>query len=194
MKRMPPRTADGERFRFRAGRPSLDLCSTLLWRSVAPIEQLREPSDLSRWLLEAGLVSAPCDATGAELELARSLREALYGLFRARLNGAGFGDADLAAVNGCAAHPDRIPQLAEPGVVDWLAREPAEAALATVARDGIDLLAGPLAGRVRECAAPDCSFLFVDTSRPGRRRWCAASRCGNRQHVRDHRARLRDRR
>ncbi len=41
----------------------------------------------------------------------------------------------------------------------WTADRPVEAALATIARDAIDLVCGPLAGRVRECAADDCALL-----------------------------------
>ncbi|CAM5478154.1 hypothetical protein STENM327S_08341 [Streptomyces tendae] len=61
--------------------------------------------------------------------------------------------------------------------------------LSTVARDAIELLTGPHADRVRECGAHNCYLLFVDTSRPGRRRWCAMEHCGNREKVRAHRAR-----
>ncbi|MEV7022740.1 CGNR zinc finger domain-containing protein [Kitasatospora sp. NPDC093558] len=34
--------------------------------------------------------------------------------------------------------------------------------------------------RVRACANPDCAAWFLDTSRPGSRRWCAMGTCGNR--------------
>jgi predicted RNA-binding Zn ribbon-like protein len=63
------------------------------------------------------------------------------------------------------------------------------ACLSTIARDAIDLLSGPLAGRVRECAAPDCALLFVDKSRPGRRQWCSMEGCGNRRKTRAYRRR-----
>ncbi|NEE48667.1 CGNR zinc finger domain-containing protein, partial [Streptomyces sp. SID8455] len=43
---------------------------------------------------------------------------------------------------------------------------------------------------IRTCGADDCRLLFVDTSRPGKRRWCSMERCGNRHKVRAHRARL----
>jgi len=62
-------------------------------------------------------------------------------------------------------------------------------ALAHIAREGIALLTGPLRGRVRECAAPDCQLLFVDTSRPGRRQWCSMARCGNIAKTRAYRGR-----
>ena len=52
-------------------------------------------------------------------------------------------------------------------------------ALSSVARDAIDLLSGPLIAQVRSCAGPDCTILFIDTSRPGTRRWCSMEACGN---------------
>jgi predicted RNA-binding Zn ribbon-like protein len=48
-----------------------------------------------------------------------------------------------------------------------------------VARDCIDLLGGPLSGRVRNCSGEGCGVLFLDTSRQGLRRWCSMAACGN---------------
>lgn len=184
-----PRTADGDAFRFRAGRVSLDLCSTLLWRYVQPVEQLRTPADLARWRSEAGLGQSPHALTEADLAGTRGLREAIYRLVTARIRGARLPARDVAALNAAARHPGRVPRLTSQGELRWEDGEPLTAALSAVARDAIELIGGPRAGRVRECAAPDCAFLFVDTSRSGARRWCAANRCGNREHVRQHRSR-----
>jgi predicted RNA-binding Zn ribbon-like protein len=183
-----PRTADGDAFRFRAGRVSLDLCSTVLWRHVQPTEQLRSPADLARWRSEAGLGQSRHPLTEADLAEARSLREGIYRLVTARIRGARLPARDVAAVNAAARRPCRTPRLSAEGGLRWDDREPLTAALSAVARDAIELIGGPQADRLRECAAPDCAFLFVDTSRSGARRWCAASRCGNREHVRKHRS------
>ena len=51
--------------------------------------------------------------------------------------------------------------------------------MATAARDAIDLLSGPELEKVKECAEETCSILFVDSSRPGKRRWCSMRICGN---------------
>lgn len=45
------------------------------------------------------------------------------------------------------------------------------------------------ADRFRSCGAPSCGGAFIDTSRPGRRRYCMPERCGNRVNVANHRAR-----
>ncbi len=34
--------------------------------------------------------------------------------------------------------------------------------------------------RIRGCANPDCILWFLDTTRPGTRRWCSMAACGNR--------------
>lgn len=45
--------------------------------------------------------------------------------------------------------------------------------------------------RFRPCASDTCSGVFIDTSRPGRRRYCMPGVCGNRANVAAHRARRR---
>ena len=187
--RAAPRTADGGEFRFRAGHVSLDLCSTVLWRHVQPAELLRSPADLGRWRAAAGLGGSRPALTEADLAAARDLRETIYRLASARIRGTRLPARDVAAVNAAARHPGRTPRLDARGQVRWGDAGPVTAMLSEVARDAIEVLGGPQAGRLRECAAPDCAFLFVDTSRPGVRRWCAADRCGNREHVRKHRSR-----
>jgi predicted RNA-binding Zn ribbon-like protein len=81
------------------------------------------------------------------------------------------------------------PQLKADATIAWAAPLTVDGVLAAIARDAVDLLAGPLAARIRECAADDCALLFVDASRPGRRRWCATTACGNRAHTKAYRRR-----
>lgn len=45
--------------------------------------------------------------------------------------------------------------------------------------------------RLRICANDGCRWVFEDTSRTGRRRWCSMSSCGNRAKAARHRARQR---
>lgn len=48
------------------------------------------------------------------------------------------------------------------------------------------------AGRLHRCAGPDCSAVFVDLSRNQSRQFCSPAVCGNRVHVKAHRARKAD--
>jgi predicted RNA-binding Zn ribbon-like protein len=43
---------------------------------------------------------------------------------------------------------------------------------------------------IKKCANSDCSWMFVDESKPRSRRWCNVSICGSLVNVRRHRARL----
>jgi predicted RNA-binding Zn ribbon-like protein len=43
--------------------------------------------------------------------------------------------------------------------------------------------------RLRMCAAPDCRWVFYDTSRRGGARWCSMAVCGNRAKTRRYRNR-----
>jgi predicted RNA-binding Zn ribbon-like protein len=176
-----------------AGRLSLDLWSTLLWRYRAPVEQLQTPDDLVRWLDEAGVRPVPAVVRDRDVRAARTLREAIYAVAHDRIAGRPLDEELLATINATAARPDPAPALAAHGGAAWSADAPVSAALSRIARDAIELLAGPSDGRLRECAASDCAFLFLDASRPGTRRWCAMNRCGNREHVREHRRRHRTR-
>src|SRR3954468_22764830 len=104
-----PRTADGDEFRFRSGRPRLDLCSTVLWRQLRPVELLQRPEDLVRWLVGAGLWTNASTVTDSDLTATRALREAVCQLFQAHLQGRALHA--VATVNEAAAAPDPSPQL-----------------------------------------------------------------------------------
>ncbi len=48
-----------------------------------------------------------------------------------------------------------------------------------------DLVTTPHHGRLRGCGRrPDCDWVFLDTSKNGRRRWCTPHICGNRMRLR----------
>ncbi|TQS31244.1 CGNR zinc finger domain-containing protein [Microbispora sp. KK1-11] len=49
--------------------------------------------------------------------------------------------------------------------------------------------AGVSSARVRECARPECTRLFVDRSRGGTRHWCGMEECGNRVKAANYRSR-----
>jgi predicted RNA-binding Zn ribbon-like protein len=41
--------------------------------------------------------------------------------------------------------------------------------------------------RLKLCASDECAWAFFDQSRPANRRWCSATRCGNRSKTRSYR-------
>ena len=168
-------------FRFGSGRLALDFVATVGNRRQAPHDRWREAGDLARWCREAGLLEEAPKVSEAKLEAGRRLREAIYRLLQAARQGEEPAPGDIEALNRAAARPPLAPRLGSSGHdFTWHAARPLEAVLAAVARDAVELLAGDRIPRVRECAEVSCTILFLDGSRPGKRRWCAMARCGNR--------------
>ena len=69
--------------------------------------------------------------------------------------------------------------------------DPIDDALARMAERLVDVVAGGHEDRLRICDNPTCRWVFYDTSRTGRRRWCDMATCGNRAKAARHRARAR---
>lgn len=57
-------------------------------------------------------------------------------------------------------------------------------ALAPVARSAAELIVEGPGAPIRKCGNPKCPMYFYDTSRTGKRRWCAMESCGNHAKVR----------
>lgn len=158
------------------GRPCLDFVATVADRRGQASERLRSPDELAGWLVDRGPLDKAPELDEDDLREARALREAIYRL----VTGSG-EKADVRLLNRLAGRPTPIPVLS----ADGTGREPdahqtLPAALSVIARDAIDLLGSPLRRRVRTCAGEQCGAPFLDTSRPGNRRWCHMGRCGNR--------------
>ncbi|MFI6339552.1 CGNR zinc finger domain-containing protein [Streptomyces sp. NPDC050535] len=180
----------GKAYRFDPGALCLELLTTGGPGEFARYEVLHEPADLVRWAdlsrLSSGL---QLSVSQRELERTRTVRDALFLLTSDRAHGRSPNPRDLAVVNAAAAEPSLVARIEPDGTRAWAPGATGTRLLSTVARDAVDLFTGPHADRVRECGSDNCYLLFVDTSRPGRRRWCAMEHCGNLHKARAHRAR-----
>lgn len=175
------------RFRQGSGRLCLDYVRTLRHRDQPDaIEELADPEALTAWVRQCG----PCGdrpvprPTPEQVRDARLLREAVHQLLLSALGPEGPSGAPSAArtrLNHAAARPVPTPRLAPSGDLRWHSEDPVPATLALIARDALDLATSPdLLNRVHPCASPICGALFLDSSRPGTRRWCSMDTCGNR--------------
>jgi predicted RNA-binding Zn ribbon-like protein len=199
----------GERFELTGGRPCLDLVNTLESRpNPRPRELLRSYADLLAWGEQAALLSQgqarrlrerarrqPGKAEAARRR-AISLREALFSVFSAMTAGSAVPRRALLVLN--AALPGALARLRIIGrggafAWGWAAETDFERVLWPVIQSAGELLTSPARGRLRECAAPDCSWLFLDASKNLSRRWCDMSVCGNRAKARRHYRRERGR-
>ena len=195
------------------GRICLDFANTVSGdRHGSPRERLPGYPELVAWARQAGVVDAaharqllaearrrPADAEAVHRE-ALALREALFRVFSAAAERRGPAPEDVGLVSahlGRALSHRRLERADEGFALGW-ERPPAalDAPLWEVAAQAAELLASPRElERVRVCGmheTHECSWLFMDATRAGTRRWCSMSSCGNRAKARRHYARAKE--
>ncbi len=103
--------------------------------------------------------------------------------------------AALDAVNELLRHAPRVELIPGDGGIGVGHRhtddDPTGEALARVIEPLVEMIATAETDRFRICANDGCRWVFEDTSRAGRRRWCDMSSCGNRDKVRRYRSKQR---
>lgn len=173
---------------LRSSRLSIDLTWTLRFRNVNPTELLITPSDLRSWISSHGLKTSGHRGEN-DLEQFKELREAIFGALSKAVDDQLPSKSQRRVINDYAALYAYVPELASNGSISLkYDGSGVDAALSTVARDAIELL-GLRDGRLRRCEGPECALIFYDESRPGTRRWCDTSRCGNRVNTHSYRRR-----
>jgi predicted RNA-binding Zn ribbon-like protein len=183
--------------------PDADLClayaNTRYWRGTAtPTEQLNSPEDLLQWAAATQRLPPPLidrlsacwrerpDEAAIIFHDATNLREAIFRSLAATARGRAPPDEDVATLNAAlaVAPPRRRLRL---GSWDIGMPDPSACALlAPTLWSAADLLVGSQLQRVRQCANPECGWLFLDNSKSGNRRWCSMSACGNRAKAHRH--------
>jgi predicted RNA-binding Zn ribbon-like protein len=158
------------------------------------VEYLGDYGALVEWAVWAGAVApgrreALLAAAGGDAvhERALALREHLFGVLGPRRDA-----ASLAGLNRELRRLAGRAELRPAGggyAVEWTAAGDPEEVLWPVAASAAALALSPALERVRECAGDRCGWLFLDTSKAGRRRWCRMEICGNRAKARRRRAR-----
>ncbi|MGV9915435.1 CGNR zinc finger domain-containing protein [Streptomyces tendae] len=172
---------------FPCGTLCLDFVGTLrARRNAAPLEKLSSPRLLDDWFVESGLVDLAPGAREADVRIAVELREAVYEMVVARLEGRPLPVEAVAEVNLHASGMPVTVRLGPEGVtrVGSVAQ-----GLAAVARQAVEVLGGDEGALLRECARPECTQVYLDRSRGHRREWCAMRTCGNRVKAAAYRAR-----
>jgi predicted RNA-binding Zn ribbon-like protein len=160
---------------FIAGHPALELANTIAHRRDPALAEDRVATlpDLADWARSLGLDAGCHPPDEADVPRLAALRAVVHNAFAAVAAQQEPPREAVAAMLRAAADGLERPQ--PPRLHEMLAWRAIQA-LATLPPD-----------RVGAC--PACGWLFLDTSKSGRRRWCAMATCGTVAKVRSFRAR-----
>lgn len=118
-----------------------------------------------------------------------SFRELLHGIFAAIACGNKPQSSDLERFSAVLAKYAKARLLVySKGRVkwEWLEELGVEAIQIKIAYSAEQLLLSADPTRIRQCPAADCGWLFLDTSKNGKRHWCDMDDCGNRAKAKRH--------
>ena len=177
--------------RLDGGRLCIDFANSIHDRFADPAEDyLATPEYYAEWARRTGasagdeeLLLARSEAARARLMAdIRTLREALFRLLGAQADGTALPDDALEIANRWLLRARKDQAIGTDGQLMLRAR-PGDALLPLkrITLDLVDTLALARAGKftLKRCAnQSSCGWLFADTSKNGRRRWCAMETCG----------------
>jgi predicted RNA-binding Zn ribbon-like protein len=180
---------------FIGGDAALDFINTVTGRDQTPRDWLDSYKRLLEWSalvhllpeknLRALTTKAQRAPEAAESALARAkvLREALFALVTAVISDKAPPQQSLVLLHeywiaGISAHELRF---GDGHVAPALRRDAVDFDLiaSVVACRMIEHVLPLPTERLRMCHGPNCSWLFIDSSKAGRRRWCDMAVCGN---------------
>jgi predicted RNA-binding Zn ribbon-like protein len=179
---------------FIAGHIVLDLTNTVFDRSnpAADNELLKTPADVLSWCESAGLCeTAPRLTRAAARKLVadvHEVREHAWAVFEAVSRGETvptehFGSLlEVAGAGTRAGHLAHIDTGLDLLAAKGFAPKAIPSMLSMLAVHAFFTLPPE---RIRACNR--CGWLFLDSSRGGRRRWCSMTTCGNREKASRHR-------
>ena len=158
------------------------------------VDDLDSSPDARRWLTSHKLLARDTQFTDADLKHLHDLRAAIRRLFEARIAGTSAKSADVTAVNEAMTRAGMCTILVWPKNKpvhtgrQMSAANPITRALAAIAADAIEIVAGECGASLIECDARNCVRLMIRDH--GRRRWCS-TRCGDRVRASRHYAKTR---
>ncbi len=133
-------------------------------------------------------------AARAALDRAKALREAVYALLHAEASESPMPAVELKVLNDFVTQAMSKRSLmlhANRPTWRWMDSNDLDGVSHRVSSAASEFIVSAADRRpVRECTGPNCEWLFLDTSRGGRRRWCSDESCGTHSRVRRFRRKL----
>jgi predicted RNA-binding Zn ribbon-like protein len=174
---------------------AVDFVNTVTARDTTPSDWVDDYNALLRWAALTGaftkkdlgklgaLVEAEPGLAAAALRRARALREALCSALYALIEERSPSSDALAVLDEARVLSVKAARLVHAGgrlTPQWsVERSGLDLVAHVVTGRALDLLAAPELDRLRLCDGHDCGWVFIDTSKNGKRRWCDMATCGN---------------
>lgn len=179
----------------------MDFVNTVdFWRTDNVYDYMCSYADLLTWGQHVGILGeakatelrerAAREPQQAEATLAqaRELRNAMYRIFFAASQHQPTPTADLTILNKELRRAMSMAQLIPLGdghIWVWPANDALDQMLWPTVRSAAEVLTSGELAMVKACESESgCGWLFVDTSKNHRRRWCSMEDCGNTAKVR----------
>jgi predicted RNA-binding Zn ribbon-like protein len=156
----------------------------------APGDEITGPRELGAWLSARGLLPAGAKITPAMLEIALQLRAGVRAYLECEPARRQSDKNVLRSLNAVTARFPLVVEARDGGDMKLRpARDDALAGLSMIVAELHNGAASGMLDRLKTCAAEECRRVFFDRSKPGSRRWCVSTLCGNRAKTRTYRER-----
>ena len=185
--------------KFVAGNLALDFHNTVSWNVAKPLSDslLETYEDVLAWAVQShaidldlrdGILQTMHDDMAPVFRHVLGLRQVIHDVFTPIARGQSVPAIPLADLNGwISSLPLQLRSDGDRFVWDWTAHpEDLTSVVWPVVWAAGALLRSPDLGRIGECEADGCRWLFVDQSRRHNRKWCQMEVCGNRAKARRH--------
>jgi predicted RNA-binding Zn ribbon-like protein len=153
-----------------------------------PLDELQTPNKLESWMHERKLLKKGEAVTAADHRRALALRDAVRAFLK-------HSPDSRPNVPECAECLNKVSELyplvvrVSSAGIPKLKPGLGVFGLGQVLAELFSLAETGRLDRLKMCDSEECQWIFLDRSKPGTRRWCSSTICGNRQKTRDYRAR-----
>ncbi|MGY8705912.1 CGNR zinc finger domain-containing protein [Bradyrhizobium sp. 18BD] len=156
------------------------------------VDELQNPPALGEWMRQHGLIERAAAPSQKTFEAALRLRAAIRNYLKCEPAERHRKPTVTAPLNA-AIEPFalRVAAIGKDGFALRPVTSDVQASLSAIVAELYDAASAGTLERLKMCAADECQRVFFDRSKPGTRRWCQSTLCGNREKTRTYRERHR---
>jgi predicted RNA-binding Zn ribbon-like protein len=153
-------------------------------------EDLPDAAALGDWMQQRRLIDRTAPPSQRTFEAALQLRDAIRDYLKCD-PAERHRRASVTAPLNKAMEPFalRVASIGKDGFALMPVQADAQAGLSAIVAELYNAAAAGTLDRLKMCAADECQRVFFDRSKPGTRRWCQSTLCGNREKTRTYRER-----